>query len=55
MSQTTPYAAGRKMYDSDSHVMETLTWLSDHATPEQQGLIGPLATEKGGAGVRKAI
>jgi hypothetical protein len=50
-----PYTAGRKMYDSDSHVMETLTWLTDHAAPEQRGLIEPLATEKGGAGVRKAI
>jgi hypothetical protein len=43
------------MYDSDSHVMETLNWLSDQASPEQRGLIGPLVTEKGGAGVRKAI
>lgn len=55
MSQPDSYAAGRKMYDSDSHVMETLTWLSEHASPEQRGLIGPLVTEKGGAGVRKAI
>lgn len=55
MSEPNSYAAGRKMYDSDSHVMETLTWLTDHAKPEQQGLIKPLATEKGGAGVRKAI
>ena len=31
MSGITPYAAGRKTYDSDSHVMETLTWLTDHA------------------------
>lgn len=44
MNRPTPYAAGRKMYDSDSHVMETLTWLSDHASREQQGLIGPLVT-----------
>lgn len=55
MSLPDSYAAGRKMYDSDSHVMETLTWLSEHASPEQRGLIGPLVTEKGGAGVRKAI
>ncbi|MDZ7670014.1 MAG: amidohydrolase family protein [Gammaproteobacteria bacterium] len=55
MSEPNSYAAGRKMYDSDSHVMETLTWLTDHAKPEQAGLIKPLATEKGGAGVRKAI
>ena len=55
MSETTPYTGGRKMYDADSHVMETLTWLTDHATAEQRNLIAPLATEKGGKGVRKAI
>jgi uncharacterized protein len=55
MSRTTSYAEGRKMYDADSHVMETLTWLTDHATEAQRGLLKPLATEKGGAGVRKAI
>jgi uncharacterized protein len=55
MNASSSYAAGRKMYDSDSHLMETLDWLTDHATPEQQGLIKPLATNKGGAGVRKAI
>ncbi|MAT85043.1 MAG: amidohydrolase [Gammaproteobacteria bacterium] len=55
MNETTPYTGGRKMYDADSHVMETLTWLTDHATAEQRNLIAPLATEKGGKGVRKAI
>lgn len=55
MSPTASYANGRKMYDADSHVMETLTWLTDHATDAQHGLLKPLATEKGGAGVRKAI
>jgi predicted TIM-barrel fold metal-dependent hydrolase len=49
------YACGRKMYDSDSHVMETPDWLTSHARPEQAGLIQPLATRKGGAGVRHAI
>ncbi|MGK0222269.1 MAG: putative TIM-barrel fold metal-dependent hydrolase [Limisphaerales bacterium] len=49
------YANGRRMFDSDSHIMETLDWLSSYATPEQEGLIGPLATEKGGANVVKAI
>ncbi|MEZ5559936.1 MAG: amidohydrolase family protein, partial [Pseudomonadales bacterium] len=48
-------ARGRRIYDADSHLMETLTWLTDHAAPGQEALIKPLATEKGGAGVRKAI
>lgn len=55
MSKLGSYSTGRKMYDSDSHVMETIDWLTSHARPEQQGLIKPLATNKGGAGVRKAI
>ena len=40
------YAGGRKMYDADSHIMETLEWLSSYATPEQTGLVAPLATER---------
>jgi predicted TIM-barrel fold metal-dependent hydrolase len=43
------------MFDADSHVMETLDWLSSYAKPEQAGLIGPLATESGGAQVATAI
>ncbi|MFU8817095.1 MAG: hypothetical protein ACNA7W_17245 [Pseudomonadales bacterium] len=39
MSNLGSYSAGRKMYDSDSHVMETIDWLTRHARPEQQGLI----------------
>ncbi len=53
MSET--YAAGRKMYDADSHIMETVDWLSSYATPEQEGLIKPLATDKGGAGILGTI
>lgn len=49
------YAGGRRIYDSDSHIMETLDWLSSYATQDQQGLIHPLATEKGGRGIYKAI
>ncbi len=49
------YAGGRKMYDADSHIMETLEWLSSYATPEQTGLVAPLATEKGGQFIEKAI
>ena len=54
-TQTAPYTQGRRMFDADSHIMETVDWLSSYATPEQEGLIGPLATEKGGANIIKAI
>ena len=50
-----PYAEGRIYYDSDSHIMETLDWLTSYATPEQQGLIKPLETNSGGAGVAARI
>lgn len=49
------YASGRRIFDADSHIMETLDWLSSYATESQQGLIQPLATEKGGRGIYKAI
>ena len=49
------YAGARRMYDADSHIMETLNWLSDQALEEQAGLIKPLATEKGGAGIYQTI
>ena len=52
---TTTYANGRRMFDADSHLMETVNWLSSYARPEQAGLIGPLATEAGGARVLETI
>jgi len=56
MTQSSPsYANGRRMFDSDSHLMETLNWLSSYAKPEQAGLIGALATESGGAKVIETI
>ena len=51
----TTYANGRRMFDSDSHLMETLNWLSSYAKPEQAGLIGALATESGGAKLIETI
>lgn len=53
--QPQPYTGGRRMYDADSHLMESLDWLSEQATEAQQGLIGPLATEKGGAALHRAV
>ena len=55
MTENTSYASGRKIFDSDSHIMETVDWLSSYATDEQQGLIKPLTTESGGKGIYKAI
>ncbi len=49
------YAQGRRMFDADSHIMETVDWLSSYANPGQEGLIKPLATEKGGAGILGTI
>ncbi|HSG88322.1 MAG TPA: amidohydrolase family protein [Pseudomonadales bacterium] len=49
------YAAGRRINDSDSHVMETLDWLTAWARPGQEHLITPEATRAGGKGVAKAI
>ena len=49
------YTQGRRMFDADSHVMETADWLSSYATAEQDGLIKPLATEKGGANILGTI
>ena len=50
-----PYAEGRIYYDSDSHIMETLDWLTSYAKPEQEGLIKSLETNSGGAGVAQRI
>lgn len=55
MSTNVSYANGRKIFDSDSHLMETVDWLCSYATDDQQGLIKPLATEAGGKGIYKAI
>jgi predicted TIM-barrel fold metal-dependent hydrolase len=52
---TVPYSRNRRIFDSDSHLMETVNWLAGHAKPEQAGLIGPLATESGGARVIETI
>lgn len=45
------YANGRRLFDADSHLMETVDWLVEYATPEQRGLIKPLVTEKDGANI----
>ena len=49
------YAQGRTLYDSDSHLMETVDWLHSHATPEEAALIPEFSPGNAGLGVRKAI
>jgi len=40
--EAVPYNAGRIAHDADAHVMETPTWLRDHADPAVRDKIAPL-------------
>ncbi len=42
-----PYASGRTIHDADAHIMETPTWLRDHADPAVRDRIAPLAYTSG--------
>jgi hypothetical protein len=37
-----PYSSGRVVHDADAHIMETPTWLRDHADPQIRDRIAPL-------------
>ncbi|HLI67638.1 MAG TPA: amidohydrolase family protein [Caulobacteraceae bacterium] len=50
-----PYAAGRVINDADSHIMESLDWLSSHADPAIRERLGSMRLEAGGSGAEKAI
>jgi predicted TIM-barrel fold metal-dependent hydrolase len=50
-----PYAAGRVINDADSHIMESLDWLSSHADPKIRERLGSMRLEAGGSGAVKAI
>jgi len=51
------YAHRPTIFDADSHLMEGLGWLRDHADAKTRELLGDLtlALDKGGAGAGKAI
>ena len=49
------YAGARVINDADSHIMESLDWLSSHADPDVRGKLGSMRLEAGGSGAEKAI
>jgi predicted TIM-barrel fold metal-dependent hydrolase len=49
------YAAGRVIHDADSHIMESLDWLSRHAEPDIRERLVSMRLEAGGSGAEKAI
>jgi uncharacterized protein len=42
-----PYVTGRLVHDADAHIMETPTWLADHADPAIRDRIKPLELTSG--------
>jgi predicted TIM-barrel fold metal-dependent hydrolase len=42
-----PYVSGRTVHDADAHIMETPSWLREHADPEVRDRIQPLTLSSG--------
>jgi uncharacterized protein len=49
------YAGARIIHDADSHIMETLDWVSSHADKSVRDRLLSLRLEAGGSGAEKAI
>jgi predicted TIM-barrel fold metal-dependent hydrolase len=49
------YAGARTINDADSHIMESLDWLSRHADEPVRDRLGSMRLEAGGVGAEKAI
>ncbi|HEY9216423.1 MAG TPA: amidohydrolase family protein [Phenylobacterium sp.] len=49
------YASGRVIHDADSHIMESLDWLSSYAEPGVRERLVSMRLEAGGSGAAKAI
>src|SRR5665213_221714 len=47
-----PYATGRVIHDADAHIMETPTWLREHAEPRFRDAL-PVLTYPGGNELRQ--
>ncbi len=49
------YAAGRRICDADSHILETLDWVDAHADADIKPRLRPLGLKSAGASAEKAI
>jgi predicted TIM-barrel fold metal-dependent hydrolase len=50
-----PYATGRQYCDADSHIMETVDWISSHADPKFRDALGGTTLSKAGGATPEFI